>query len=99
MKSAPTGDVKLSILDHTGAVVRDLTATKEKGINRVQWDLRASRWCNRRAEVVAVAAADAEVGDAGEPSRKRRPLRLPAVVVVEEGLPAPWSILANTLRA
>jgi len=34
------GDVKLAIVDKTGAVVRDLPATKEKGINRVQWDLR-----------------------------------------------------------
>ncbi|HEX3743549.1 MAG TPA: hypothetical protein VHW09_06455 [Bryobacteraceae bacterium] len=34
------GDIKLAILDKSGAVVRDLTATKEKGINRVQWDLR-----------------------------------------------------------
>ena len=40
LKSAPTGEVKLSILDKSGAVVRELTATKEAGINRVQWDLR-----------------------------------------------------------
>jgi len=33
-------DVKLAIVDKSGAVVRELTATKEKGINRVQWDLR-----------------------------------------------------------
>jgi photosystem II stability/assembly factor-like uncharacterized protein len=40
LKTAPSGDVKLTILDRTGAVVRDLTATKEQGINRIQWDLR-----------------------------------------------------------
>ena len=34
------GDAKLVILDRSGAVVRDLTATKEKGVNRVEWDLR-----------------------------------------------------------
>jgi hypothetical protein len=34
------GDVKLAILDKNGAVVRDLTGTKEKDVNRVQWDLR-----------------------------------------------------------
>jgi hypothetical protein len=39
LKSEP-GDVKLAILDKDGAVVRDLIATKETGINRVQWDLR-----------------------------------------------------------
>jgi photosystem II stability/assembly factor-like uncharacterized protein/chaperonin cofactor prefoldin len=40
LKSAPADDVKLAILDKSGALVRDLTATKEQGINRVQWDLR-----------------------------------------------------------
>jgi len=40
LKSAATGDIKLAILDKSGAVVRDLTPAKEKGINRVQWDLR-----------------------------------------------------------
>jgi photosystem II stability/assembly factor-like uncharacterized protein len=39
LKSAP-GDVKLAILDQSGAEVREIPATKEKGINRVQWDLR-----------------------------------------------------------
>ncbi|HUA86966.1 MAG TPA: hypothetical protein VMB85_24085 [Bryobacteraceae bacterium] len=39
LKSEP-GEVKLSIVDKSGAVVRDLTATHEQGINRVQWDLR-----------------------------------------------------------
>jgi photosystem II stability/assembly factor-like uncharacterized protein len=40
LKSAPAENVKLAILDRSGSLVRDLTATKEKGINRVQWDLR-----------------------------------------------------------
>ncbi len=40
LKSAPSGDVKLAILDKSGSVIRDLTPTKEQGINRVQWDLR-----------------------------------------------------------
>jgi photosystem II stability/assembly factor-like uncharacterized protein len=40
LKSAPGGDVKLAVLDGSGAVVRELKATKEAGINRVQWDLR-----------------------------------------------------------
>jgi len=39
LKAAPSDDVKLTIVDQAGVVVRDLTATKEKGINRVQWDL------------------------------------------------------------
>jgi hypothetical protein len=38
MKTA--GDAKLEILDKSGAVVRELTAKKDQGMNRVQWDLR-----------------------------------------------------------
>lgn len=40
LKAAPSGDVKLTISDITGKVVRTLTATKEVGLNRVQWNLR-----------------------------------------------------------
>ncbi len=40
LKSAPQGDVKLAILDSKGTLVRELSAAKEKGIDRVQWDLR-----------------------------------------------------------
>ncbi len=39
LKAAPT-EIRLAILDKSGSVVRDLTPTREKGINRVQWDLR-----------------------------------------------------------
>ncbi|HEU0186079.1 MAG TPA: hypothetical protein VFS27_12240, partial [Blastocatellia bacterium] len=41
LKSAPSGDVKITISDITGKVVRNLTATKEAGLNRVIWNLRA----------------------------------------------------------
>jgi photosystem II stability/assembly factor-like uncharacterized protein len=41
LKSAPTGDVKLTVSDYTGKIVRNITGTKEVGINRVQWNLRA----------------------------------------------------------
>ncbi|HZS10551.1 MAG TPA: hypothetical protein VFD58_37325 [Blastocatellia bacterium] len=40
LKSAPGGDVKITISDVTGKVVRNLTGTKEAGVNRVQWNLR-----------------------------------------------------------
>jgi photosystem II stability/assembly factor-like uncharacterized protein len=39
VKSVP-GSAALTILDKSGAVVRELKATKEAGINRVPWDLR-----------------------------------------------------------
>jgi hypothetical protein len=40
LKSAPSGDVKVTISDITGKVIRNLTATKEVGLNRVMWNLR-----------------------------------------------------------
>jgi hypothetical protein len=36
---AAAGDVKISIADATGKVVRDITGTKDAGINRVEWNL------------------------------------------------------------
>ncbi len=40
LKAAPNGEVKLTISDITGKVVRTIPATKEVGLNRVQWNLR-----------------------------------------------------------
>ncbi len=40
LKSVPTGDLKITISDYSGKVVRNLTGTKEAGLNRVQWNLR-----------------------------------------------------------
>ena len=40
LKAAPGSDVKITISDFTGKVVRNLTGTKETGLNRVQWNLR-----------------------------------------------------------
>lgn len=40
LNAPPSGDVKLTISDITGKVVRNLTATKNLGLNRVQWNLR-----------------------------------------------------------
>jgi len=42
LKSAPAGDVKLTITDVTGRVVRELAGTKDAGLNRVQWNLRGN---------------------------------------------------------
>ena len=39
LKNAASGDVKLSITDVTGRVVRTLDGTKDQGINRVLWNL------------------------------------------------------------
>jgi photosystem II stability/assembly factor-like uncharacterized protein len=39
LKSAPSGDVKISIKDIAGREIRTLEGTKTAGINRVQWNL------------------------------------------------------------
>ena len=40
LKSAPQSDVKITVADYTGKIVRNIVGTKEVGINRVQWNLR-----------------------------------------------------------
>src|SRR6185503_4423277 len=40
LKDKPKDDVKLTITDASGAVVRDLKGPKEAGLSRVVWDLR-----------------------------------------------------------
>jgi photosystem II stability/assembly factor-like uncharacterized protein len=40
LKSAPSGDVKITVSDISGKVLRNLEGTKEAGLNRVQWNLR-----------------------------------------------------------
>ncbi len=40
LKAVPTTDVKITIADYSGKVIRSIVGTKEIGINRVQWNLR-----------------------------------------------------------
>ena len=40
LKSMPSTDVKITISDYTGKVIRNIAGTREIGINRVQWNLR-----------------------------------------------------------
>ncbi|HSP64441.1 MAG TPA: hypothetical protein VLQ90_15735, partial [Pyrinomonadaceae bacterium] len=40
LKAAPSGDVKITITDYTGKVIRTIVGTKEAGLNRMQWNLR-----------------------------------------------------------
>jgi hypothetical protein len=40
LKSAPSGEVKLTISDYSGKVVRNIVGTNEVGLNRVQFNLR-----------------------------------------------------------
>jgi hypothetical protein len=40
LRAKPDGNVRITISDKSGKVIRELTGTKEAGINRVIWDLR-----------------------------------------------------------
>lgn len=42
LKSEAVNDVKITITDITGKVIRDLTGSKTPGLNRVQWTLRGN---------------------------------------------------------
>src|SRR5262249_35764212 len=42
LKTAPSGNVRISISDKSGKLVREMMGTKEAGVNRVVWDLRMS---------------------------------------------------------
>jgi len=42
LKNAATGDVKISIADATGKIVRNIDGTRMAGINRVLWNLTAN---------------------------------------------------------
>jgi photosystem II stability/assembly factor-like uncharacterized protein len=42
LKSAPASDVKITITDYSGKVVRNIAGTKDVGINRVQWNMRGN---------------------------------------------------------
>jgi hypothetical protein len=42
LKAAAAGDVKLTITDYSGKVVRTMDGPKNAGLNRVQWDFRGN---------------------------------------------------------
>jgi hypothetical protein len=39
LKSAASGDVKITIADATGKTIRTIDGTKDQGINRVNWNM------------------------------------------------------------
>ena len=65
LKSPASGDVKLTISDYTGKVVRNIVGTKEAGLNRIQWNLRGDPpprpAGSAGVEVAEVAAAEVVV--------------------------------------
>jgi photosystem II stability/assembly factor-like uncharacterized protein len=42
LKAAASGDVKITITDYSGKVVREIAGPKDAGLNRVQWNLRGN---------------------------------------------------------
>ncbi len=65
LKSAPSGEVTLRILDAKGQLVRTLQGTKRAGINRLWWDLRYEPSKEIRLRTSPAYAPDIRVGPEG----------------------------------
>ncbi|MCA1603508.1 MAG: sialidase, partial [Acidobacteria bacterium] len=65
LKAAPSGDVKIRIVDVHGQTVRALAGTKNVGINRVTWDLRGEQSTEVRMRTSPAYASEITVGADG----------------------------------
>ncbi len=65
LKSAPDTDVTIEILDSQGETVRELTGTKQAGINRLMWDLRNEPTEQPRLRTSPTHAPEVRVGPEG----------------------------------
>jgi len=65
LKSAPTGDATLAIVDAAGKTIRTLKGTKNVGINRVWWDLRNDSTPPARLRTPPLYAPDVRLGNDG----------------------------------
>ena len=82
LKSAPSGDVKITIANLRGDVIREMEGTKLSGINRVQWNLSPNppqgqgqgQGAGPRP-VAAAVVAEAVAAAAAHPSSIRAPSR------------------------
>ena len=82
LKSAPAGDVRVTISDVTGREFRTIEGTKEVGLNRVQWDLglaggrgaRGARGGGGGQAGAAAPDAAAATTTAGQPTQPAQPL-------------------------
>ncbi|HWP37780.1 MAG TPA: hypothetical protein VNL18_09555 [Gemmatimonadales bacterium] len=68
LKSAPEGDVTITIADASGQTVRTLRGTKNVGINRVMWDLRDEPTPEVRLRVSPVYAPYVQIPPEGRPA-------------------------------
>lgn len=65
LRTVPSGDVRVSILDAQGQVVRRINGTKAVGLNRVYWDLRDDPTPEVRLRTSPQYAPDVQVGPDG----------------------------------
>ena len=65
LRTPPTGDVTVSILDGQNQVVRTLSAPKAAGLNRIHWDLRDEPSTEVRLRTSPLYAPDIQVGPDG----------------------------------
>jgi photosystem II stability/assembly factor-like uncharacterized protein len=65
LKSAPSGDVTVSILNAQNQVIRTLSAPKAAGLNRVYWDLRDEPTREVRLRTSPLYAPEVRVGPEG----------------------------------
>jgi hypothetical protein len=65
LKAVPEGDVKIAIQDASGRTVRTFDGTKEKGLNRVYWDLRYDKTKEIRLRTSPPFAPETKVGPEG----------------------------------
>ena len=67
LKSAVGGDVKISIADATGKVVRNIDGTKQAGINRVVWNLAQNPEPSEQGRGPSASSEQAPGGGRGAP--------------------------------
>ncbi|HEX6650802.1 MAG TPA: hypothetical protein VF075_14725 [Pyrinomonadaceae bacterium] len=65
LKSAPTGDVRVRILDAKGQLVRTLIGTKNAGLNRIAWNLESEQTTEIRMRTAPAYAPDIKLGPDG----------------------------------
>lgn len=67
LREFPSTDVKITISDYTGNVVRNIVGTKEIGINRIQWNLRGETPARPASLPPARGLGDFNLGPPVEP--------------------------------
>jgi hypothetical protein len=65
LRTPPTADVTISILDAQNQVIRTFSGPKQAGLNRVYWDLRDEPSTEVRLRTSPLYAPDVEVGPDG----------------------------------